>query len=1086
MSQIFGKVTNAILSGTNETSFSLANLNLGFSLVKLEAPIEFQPLGSALSVQRRRTAELGSHHQTARLLGALFSHVAPNAPKLLRAFGQRVSEIIKTPGANPAGTPQDGPFKDSVGADATSIWAAATSGSASLVVLLLACLLARKFDDPKLSVALWVEIVAIRQKEVLATAESTGFVMSEAVIAAHQRILREDLATFDASVRAWLITADQVMIKKLKQLRLILDNLTTLPVSAGKDTYAKIINAWEGAINGFEALLDGNPQNATDSSVLLALSAWHLYPDLIVLSSETKKTSVAITVGLSLKDDDGISPGFQWSLALSHFRYYGEPVSLQTDHDNYRITVNELCLIAFGSLLFHWNLPCDMMVDVVSWFCSLDSLIKRHRGEDLAEEKVDKYLHLHWLQPLMKASKLLVDKSEAESADFEKLVRYGRRRGKHLLGDSSVRGNSSFLGLCDPHVAYSLAMPSSSEEEYLRHVRSVAESNNILTFSVIQYFEKIADIEVLVLATATPTNLSLQQDSVADGQQPQDVHVRWVVTSNSNVVEGFQQELNLRQASFVEIVGVIDPDEYLPLSGGDLVARRVLPSSFYLRSLPHFISGAGFQGVKPLKRKGFQKSQRLYNEVLDKRQRHAHLEQDLKRPDPGLSGNSQKTEVSLWYMFCPVWSASVGQQEIGLFTIYESDSLYERHLETFSSVRSANEAALKSEEAPRPAQLEQFSEGRLVRYLTSLPSSLPDWLERTRYSLQQMPRGPLAVTTHSSLFCLALLLRIYARFPCATFPIKIAESRFCVLEDNRTSVTSYWISRRNALACVCMMEMGGIQINASLFDRALAVAAGNSIFVAESLLSDPSQTQSDCAIRRIAGNLGRPGVSVLVSPETVMVKEKTRDFRAVEHAPYDYRREDNFAATSLHLSLTEWRVPVVLSSSKVGNIDQDIFQVEAVVSVHDRGRWYGDIDVLAALEEIENSRVSGECLCGSRRANSKTECISIGNFEELLDPPDSVGIFRAHENWSARLAAACIAEQTVGGSRVYVLNNNNNNVMCWNCLESEIERRRRERGQPVIKLTCSGEEEIQVEYPNSQGGGFDADGETGDTIIIID
>ncbi|EXJ59476.1 uncharacterized protein A1O5_12101 [Cladophialophora psammophila CBS 110553] len=306
MSHIFGKVTNAVVSGTNENSFSLANLNLGFSLVKLEAPAEFHPLGSALSLQRRQTAEVGSHHQTARLLGALFSQIAPNAPKLLQAFGQRVSEIINSPDANPTGTPEDGPFKDSVGADATSIWAAATSGSASLAVLLLACLLARKFDDPKLSVALWVEIVAIRQKEVLATAQSTGFAMNETVVAAHQRILREDLATFDASVRAWLITADQVMVKKLKQLTLILDNLTTLPVSVGKDTYAKIINAWDGAIKGFEALLEGRPQNATDSSVLLALSSWHLYPDLIVLSSETKKVifqdplfppSVAMTVG---------------------------------------------------------------------------------------------------------------------------------------------------------------------------------------------------------------------------------------------------------------------------------------------------------------------------------------------------------------------------------------------------------------------------------------------------------------------------------------------------------------------------------------------------------------------------------------------------------------------------------------------------------------------------------------------------------------------------------------------------------------------------------------------------------------------
>ncbi|KIW87064.1 uncharacterized protein Z519_12361 [Cladophialophora bantiana CBS 173.52] len=263
--------------------------------------------------------------------------------------------------------------------------------------------------------------------------------------------------------------------------------------------------------------------------------------------------------------------------------------------------------------------------------------------------------------------------------------------------------------------------------------------------------------------------------------------------------------------------------------------------------------------------------------------------------------------------------------------------------------------------------------------------------------------------------------QLYAQFPSATFPIKTAEKQFdffepALVRDILSGRWRHWneISRTDALARICMMEARGISIDTSLFDRAFAIATGNSIFVAESLLSDPSRHLPGYAVRRIVGNLGRPGISILVSPETVMVKEQTRDFRAGEHAPYDNRREDNFRGTSLHLSPAEWKVPIVLASEIVGNIDQDIFRLEAIVSVHDRGRWYGDIDRVSALEARGHlSYTNDGCSCRGRQWRFQAESTGIDNFEELLDPPDTVGIFRAHKNWPARLAATCIATQTV-------------------------------------------------------------------------
>lgn len=133
-----GKIQNSILSATNENSLALINFNFDFSLRKVVAPHEYTAIGTALSSQRRKDAEDGPSHKTARKLGCLFESLVPSTPKLISAYGLRASEIIHAPGINPKGTSADGPFKDFVGADCTSIWAAATSGTAAIGIHLLA------------------------------------------------------------------------------------------------------------------------------------------------------------------------------------------------------------------------------------------------------------------------------------------------------------------------------------------------------------------------------------------------------------------------------------------------------------------------------------------------------------------------------------------------------------------------------------------------------------------------------------------------------------------------------------------------------------------------------------------------------------------------------------------------------------------------------------------------------------------------------------------------------------------------------------------------------------------------------------
>jgi hypothetical protein len=380
-----GRIANSVLSGVNENTFTLANLNFDFSLVTLQAPAEYSAIGIAMAPGRRQNAEHGKSHKTARKLGALFERLIPQAPKLFDAYGRRASEIMETPGVNPPGTDQHGPFAAFVGADGTSIWAAATSGGASIAIHLLACLLARSFDA-RGATSVWAELVLERRREIEKSAESGPIsVMALAdANAAAQEISREELLQWDASARAWLQCADGAKRKERTQMQLILKNIG-VPVAVGSSTYDGVIRAWKQAMTALGRLLNGEPQSVTDGAILLALSAWHLYPDLVVLGNETTNVRFQdplmhpaglVTVGLTNANADlGSGEGMHWSLALSHYRYYGDPVKAIGGKQN-RFTMQQLHSVALGSLLGIWNVPRNDPYPAARCFVSLWKCIR--------------------------------------------------------------------------------------------------------------------------------------------------------------------------------------------------------------------------------------------------------------------------------------------------------------------------------------------------------------------------------------------------------------------------------------------------------------------------------------------------------------------------------------------------------------------------------------------------------------------------------------------------------------------------------------------------------------------------------------
>ena len=191
------KLGASLVSQTAEANIGLATFNVDFSIIKLQAPTEYKPLGNELTAIRRVAAEDGTAHVTARKLGALFQDWAPRTPDLIKAYGKRAVEIAQCREVNPRASKADGIFAEHIGIDGTSIWAAATSGPHAIPVYLLACLLARMWSTTE-ATSIWVELVCGRKKE-LAAIEETDPLFEASQLTSRISISREDLASWEAS-----------------------------------------------------------------------------------------------------------------------------------------------------------------------------------------------------------------------------------------------------------------------------------------------------------------------------------------------------------------------------------------------------------------------------------------------------------------------------------------------------------------------------------------------------------------------------------------------------------------------------------------------------------------------------------------------------------------------------------------------------------------------------------------------------------------------------------------------------------------------------------------------------------------------
>ncbi|KAL8904084.1 MAG: hypothetical protein Q9207_003511 [Kuettlingeria erythrocarpa] len=472
-----GKFIPGIASGSLDIQPALANLNFDFSLWKVAAPKEFEGVGSALSTSRREEAEDGKLHTIARRLGALFESKTPAIPCLTKVYGTRASGIAQALSLDDRARRSYGVFASQAGPDVTSLWAAATSGGGAISIHLLACLLARIWDAPQ-AISIWAEIIKKRKEEVNAEFEESNIGHIATLQAARQDIPRAQIAEWDDGARAWLRSANQVKKKQQTQLMLIIDNVE-IPVNRERDTYVSVMDAWTKSLMQMEALVKGVSQKAMSGEVLLALSSWHLFPDLMVVAPSVTHVRQndpvfhlggMLTLGLPTPSSD--KHGIHWSLPLAHLRHYGAPVvsarSISSESGS-RLNVQELLQATFGSLLQSWGEAGKDTARAAMWMSSLFHMVTEAMKLDERLSILTRGAAEHsWFALLSAAADRYTTSTDLERRQNNKLISLGRKQAATFLGTPSeplfgMLEHGRFVGLIE------------DEEDKIAHLRTIGK-----------------------------------------------------------------------------------------------------------------------------------------------------------------------------------------------------------------------------------------------------------------------------------------------------------------------------------------------------------------------------------------------------------------------------------------------------------------------------------------------------------------------------------------------------------------------------------------------------------------------------------
>ncbi|KAI0864391.1 hypothetical protein F4860DRAFT_529040 [Xylaria cubensis] len=956
----FGRLQASLAQATQDFTIAAANFNFDFTLVKVEAPPEYRDIATALSPSRVHEAETGRLHATARRLGALFEGVCPKTPNLIKAYGLRASEISQEVAKATRQTRDENWIRMQYGGiDATSIWAAATSSKAALPVHLLACIIARMWQ-PAEATSLWTEVIAERKREILVGVEQGDWFHPGISSAVQQEITREQLSKWDSSTRAWLQSADSVRQKQFKQFLLIAQNVNVAIHDQSKSLYSNILHVWRNALSTMESLILGRPHVVRDAPVLLGLSAWHIFPDMVVFNGQSGSTTVHMNDVL-IKDGGVLSLGFSdpgphehqgvyWSLSLAHHTFYGKP-TLQTrrlDSDGTRLSLDEFILVCIGSLLSSWRIPIQetgTVLRIIQAFSisMSDSVRADFRKSTSAINRPCKAYHDGDQRAVLAAS-------------------LGRRR-PNFIPAKILQNRRSFFQLAHLPTLLYLLRSTEHKIQLLRRLASrVAALNS--DNSIILCFTLARDEQDVVFASACAKTLEDQQYETSKKSGPR--HHRWI-----------ERPRVYYEAKVDKITKKNAANNYY---GGSAYGTGTLDQMLQFDSTPA-------SNEKPIARK------------------HCHEKLVYLESKKEFEGDTTPwfhdtlTETVTFEYSHGSYGYLIGQRDdcesVDHNLVCEHASLYCR-------------GCGNSEDPPQDFSIPELTfEDVLWCFESGLVSS-----ERLETVLRREPAfGLLQVlsaiySTYEDLaacgatICSAIVDRPFQ-------PPILGES-----DDWLNAANNLKINRYTVLSLIGYFETAeNIGHGLKHDSRVIGLGGGDSIFVLSKLVNDPGTECSDHSFTRILGNTGHPGFSIFCIPANLRAREIDPAAWRIEPSLFDDTYVDCFKSTSLHLSFTEWCAPVIQVQS-IGQRESNVNLIEAVVSVRDSGRWVADLDMNAALSPGRSQLIrTNDCTHSNRTPISKVAMLSIETWDQVLDVPDGSVVVRSSNNWLARLALVSVLRQ---------------------------------------------------------------------------
>lgn len=810
---------------------------------------------------------------------------------------------------------------------------------------------------------------------------------------------------------------------------LIVDNIG-LPIHSHPQLYESVLDVWKKAMLTVDKLVSGVAQRIEDPEVLVSLSAWHIYPDVAFLGRETTvveqndklvQKGGLITVGMQSTNPEK-DRGISWTMPLAQLQFYGKPQILKRaiGEQSLRVTFEGAVQVAIGSIISTWKRQADDLESVCHFFIALwDSLKKSVSSGSVS---------FGWHELFSQQAASYLQAKPAERKYTQRLVNLGRRRFAQFMAPES--GLAPAYGLCSMENFLSFLKP----EDQIKAIREMASKYDLgidLRGAIIVYHHQGLTTEVAsVFPHRLPNGKELQR--------------RWTTPMTVLESRDIDESGKLQYMSGLQGVELWPPDNKYLFDSKGTVERSIdlMASTGELCGLLSGFSITNDKG-KPVKRW-----------FTDKR-----IHWNRERGDPNLTyleriAVEHKSTMQV-HQILLAWQLAAKRhqyEDITYVPAFSTEAIIVYHP---GKVRSDKEVTV-----PLDYLVHYIDSGSLDERLStffSLPGLRDHQATSPHSRVSDKNQDFRRISSQSqSLFALYRASLVYQRLPSAHIDLSVAARPLSDAQWARIEGQSaLTISRPEAFACVAMFDTGHINLDPTHFTDVMAISSGDTLYVSEMLLNDPCQPLTELGIRCLVGNIGRPGVALLMSPRDPVLLEPGLDtWDVINHDDYDGKIEDNFVGTSLHISLTGYDQVVNVPDAR-GLRDKEVFYVEAVVSAHERGKWVADLDILNLYRKNAGFLSDfGSAIMDGMKGESRTEkslpiscshadwekegcskfgrLTSIDNWSEFLDPPPNTAIIRASGNWVARLALAA-AMRNRGDSAVFA-----SGPICWRCVSDAV------------------------------------------------